>query len=59
MKPPRKAGAVFKCFVSNLKGGHFSICSLLDCKWFTLPFGQPAVRERSLIHQQAKIKNKY
>ena len=39
MKPPCKTGAIIKCFVSNPNGGHFSICSLLDCKWFTLPFG--------------------
>ena len=57
MKPPFKTGAIIKCFVSNLNGGHFSICSLLDCKWFTLPFGQPAVRERSFCTFQIVIHN--
>ena len=64
MKPPCKTGAFMGWFFYNLNGGHFSICSLLDCKWFTLPFGFTRRSERSfytfriVIHNVRTFKNR-
>ncbi len=58
MKPPCKTGAIIKWFVSNLNGGYFSICSLLDWKWFTLPFGCTG-RSGAFLNPSSRKKSNY